>query len=129
MKAIRFLPFLVWIGFWSISPQAKKLPLYEEGEKILEKLVEEVLYLQKEDFSIERLQTNRILRKWDKNQFVYYYRYKISIPIYERDGEKLKKVSERKEEVWLRIPHDFSFIQLSFLRVDLLPGTNLVWIE
>lgn len=110
-------------------PQKKKIPSYWEGKEILLSLIEANLNIRKEDVQIKEIMKSRIIRKWENYQLIYYYRYKIVIPIYKREERSIKMISTREEEIWLRIPESLSDIQFSFLRIDLLPGTHLTILE
>lgn len=127
MKAIKYFIFFIF-SFIEISSNPKKLPSYLEGKEILKKLIEESFNVKKEDIEIIELTKNRIIRKIDKI-YIYYYRYQVSLPVYERNNRDVKMVSKKTEEIWLQIPSDFSSLQFTFLRIDLLPGTNLVIVE
>lgn len=127
MKVIKYF-IIFFLSYTQIFSNPKKLPSYAEGKEILKKLIEESFNIKKEDIEIIEVPKNRIIRKIYKI-YKYYYRYQISLPVYERNDRDVKIVSKRLEEIWLEIPSDFSFLQFTFLRIDLLPGENLVIME
>ncbi len=128
MKVINNFLLFLFLSF-GVLPQNRNIPTYKEGKEILAKLIETKLNIPKEDIQLVEQKKNRIIRKWEKNQFIFYYRYKMIIPIYRRKEKSIQLVSTREEEIWLRIPESLSNLQFSFLRIDLLPGTHLTILE
>ncbi len=133
---VLFILFFLWYGPLIAKPHTLLLK-YEEGKQI-------VITLLNNNFPIPDYQENknkdnkkweiieyppkkRILKKTLNNQIVYYYRYKIKIPIYKR--EDLTIIDYRIEDIWLRIQESEQKVSLSFLREDLLPGNFPVYIQ
>ncbi len=75
---------------------------------------------------------NTILAARDRGRMVYYYRYRVVIPITRRmnGSDEMVKKGERVTELfvryrsWEKEPYD-----LTFGRVDLLPGSARRWIR
>ncbi len=129
IKLILF--FFVYHSIFS-NPRIE-LPSYKDGKNILQLLLKKYFPIpeyQKEDQNWEILEYNqkRILKKVYNNSIIYYYRYKIKIPLYEKRNENNVLMNYRTEDVWLRIAKDSPW-SLTFLREDLLPGNFPIFVE
>lgn len=135
-RAGRFVPvsFLfcavtsVLAPFSIVSAQAR--PTYKEvGEKLA------ILWASRYPLSPSSMEADPekkgILAANDGGRVVYYYRWVIRVPLPVRDEKgNLSSKGERKLELWVRYrsweadPYD-----LSFVRMDRLPGTDKRWVK
>lgn len=120
-----------WLNVLMGNP-TRSLPSYKEGKDIVNALLKNSipipLYLETpQNWEIlEFPPKQRILKKFIDNKEVFYYHYKIKIPIYDKNKTI---IDFRIEEIWLRISTAYENLSLSFLREDLLPGNFPVYIQ
>ncbi|GIX42725.1 MAG: hypothetical protein KatS3mg129_2458 [Leptospiraceae bacterium] len=139
LKAIKIFIFFIFV---INSLQAKPkliLPNYQEGKKIVNILLKNYFPIpeyEDKNKSWEILEfepKKRILRKYYKNYYIFYYHYKIKIPIYDKKKETInynyKIIDYRIEEIWLRVSNNDPNWSLTFLREDLLPGNFAIYIQ
>ncbi len=134
--SILFILFFLCYELLNAKPHTLLLK-YKEGKQIVINLLNSNFPIpdnqeyKKQDNKkweiIELPPEKRILKKILNNQIVYYYRYKIKIPIYRR--KDLTIIDYRIEDIWLRIQEREQKVSLSFLREDLLPGNFPVYIQ
>jgi hypothetical protein len=136
LKVIKkfLLVFFIIIDILLSKPNLK-LPSYEEGKKIVILLLKNHFpipeyQLEDKNWEVEEFPPKkRLLRKFYKNSYIYYYHYKVKIPIYNKENDTYKIQDYRIEEIWLRISPLESYGSLSFLREDLLPGDFSIYIQ
>ncbi len=126
---------IIFIILFLVFPlQAReKLLDYKEVKRLAEKYLKKQFPFSDKDFLLEELPAgNKILRKTENQYFVYYYQYKIQLPVYVRDNLSFRKneeITPRLEIVWVRvIPHQ-NLINLTFLDFNYLPGNSPVWLD
>lgn len=123
---LALLPF--FFPVISVSPQTR--PSYKE---VQEKLAS--LWASRYPLSPSSMQADPekkgVLAANDGGRIVYYYRFLIHLPLPVRDEKgNLSSKGERKMELWVRYrswendPYD-----LSFVRIDRLPGTEKRWVK
>ncbi len=72
-----------------------------------------------------------VLAANDGGRVVYYYRFVIRLPLPVRDEKGgLSSKGERKMELWVRYRSwESEAFDLSFVRIDRLPGTDKRWVK
>lgn len=125
------LIFAICIFCISSRISAKPPPGYDQVNKSLPLLWKQRYPVKLSSFRADPFDQG-ILSAVHKNKKVYYYRYLIKVyrPVRGKD-EKLKQGQYFKEiELWVRYrPMLNKSFDLSFARMDLLPGQNKRWLK
>lgn len=128
LKVISF--FFLIVAFTSLHGNLPGgLPSYEKGKEILIELLPS-LFPVPEGAPVWEISLSpkgkRILRKHTPKGPVYFYRYIVKIPVY-TEKEIQPPRFFREETLWLKVTREQT--QITFLREDLLEGTNPLFIE